>query len=84
MLVKLLVMRGYLLGILLWIVRIFHLRGQLLIVLINLLVISGHMRVSLVLLALIIVWIMGLLIRLVHFSAIKFIILNYNFVTASP
>jgi hypothetical protein len=43
-----------------------------------------HMRVRLKLWGLKMMLIMALAIMLIHFSAIKFIILNYNFSTASP
>lgn len=85
---KLLMELGLLIHDLLWVmlikIRIFSLRLRLLVKRVQVVLESSHMRVSLVLSRVKMMLISALLILLVHFSAIKFIILNYNFSTASP
>ncbi len=82
LLMHLCVLLGYLMGKVLLIIGIFQLLLLLRIKWGHMLLILYHMRVCLILRS-IERWLIDvLLITLVHFSAIKFIILNYNFSTA--
>jgi hypothetical protein len=82
LLMQLLVLLGHLMTIVLLIIGIFHLLLRWLVILIQVLLKLYHVGVCLVLRRVKRLRILVLLIGLVHFSAIKFIILNYNFSTA--